>query len=89
VNAARTFQCLAAGAAEVVVGHFWMPSITSPLGSDDGHSLSLDEIFHANAFVHTVERKATLMQISIGRLEGDLACHGQGFKSMNGFKFET
>jgi hypothetical protein len=29
------------------------------------------------------------MQISIGRLKGDLACHGQGFKSMNGFQFET
>ena len=38
---------------------------------------------------HSSGRKATLMQISIGRLEGDLACHGQGFKSMNGFKFET
>jgi hypothetical protein len=33
-NAARTFQCLAAGATEVVVGHFWMPLITtSPLGA--------------------------------------------------------
>ncbi len=42
-------------------------------GGDDGISLSLDEIY---AFVRTVGRKATFMEIGLGCLEGDPASQG-------------
>ena len=62
-----------------------LPSI-SPLGAV---MMSLDEIFHANAFVRTVRRKAAFMeiQVGLGRPESDLA--RQGFNHNDGFHIES
>ena len=45
-------------------------------GGDDGHRMSLDEIFHANVFIRTVGQKATFMEIGLGRLEDISASQG-------------
>ena len=49
-----------------------LPSV-SPLGAV---MMSLDEIFHANASVHTVGWEAAFMEIGLGRPESDWARQG-------------